>query len=65
MKKSVDKPFLMVYNLITVKEREVITMAITMAELEIIEKGFVELMRTFDLTDEEIATNLGYKLVAE
>lgn len=40
-------------------------MVITMAELEIIEKGFVELMRTFDLIDEEIATNLGYKLVAE
>lgn len=40
-------------------------MAITMVELEVIEKGFVELMRTFDLTDEEIATNLGYELVAE
>ena len=40
-------------------------MAITIEELEVTEKGFVELMRTFDLTDEEIATNLGYKLVAE
>lgn len=40
-------------------------MAITIEELEVTEKGFVELMKTFDLTDEEIATNLGYKLVAE
>lgn len=40
-------------------------MSITIEELEVTEKGFVELMRTFDLTDEEIATNLGYKLVAE
>jgi hypothetical protein len=40
-------------------------MSVTIAELEIIEKGFVELMRTFDLSDEEIAKNLGYTLITE
>lgn len=40
-------------------------MAITLKELESRESEWVWLMRTFDLTDEQIATNLGYKLVAE
>lgn len=40
-------------------------MAITVAQLEVLECGWVDLMREVGLDDNTIATNLGYTLVAE
>ena len=55
----------MLYSYCKAKKERYKDMAVTVAQLEELECGWVDLMREVGLDDVTIATNLGYTLIAE